>query len=176
MRGQQKVCSHLGSAYTTGRRIGPAPGSTGRRPVSQDAEMAGRPPALHLLQEGRPPLPSMDTAHTEGKSRTAGPTLTVLGEDPPDGTYLSLGWTLWQKANHGKDLAPFFWPGLRADMTDLCRTCQTTYQKTTQGQTRKAPLVTLLVIAKPFSRVAMDMVGPLPTIEEGYKYILTVCD
>ena len=82
---------------------------------------------------------------------------------------------LGRKRTTERILHRFFWPGLKAEVADLCRRCQTC-QKTVQGQTRKAPLVTLPVIAKPLSRVAMDMVGPLPTTEEGHKYILTVCD
>lgn len=32
------------------------------------------------------------------------------------------------------------------------------------------------IIRTPFSRIAMDMVGPLPPTDEGYRYILTICD
>ncbi len=37
----------------------------------------------------------------------------------------------------------------------------------------KSPLP---IIRTPFSRLAMDMVGPLPPTLEGHRYILTVCD
>ena len=69
----------------------------------------------------------------------------------------------------------FFWPGVRQDVADLCRRCQTC-QRTAQGTTRKVPLVPLPVISTPFTRIAMDMVGPLPVTDKGHKYILTIVD
>ncbi len=69
----------------------------------------------------------------------------------------------------------FFWPGMRHDVGDLCRRCQTC-QRIKPKHTPKAPLVPLPIVRTPFSRVAMDMVGPLPPTDEGHKYILTVCD
>ena len=52
-----------------------------------------------------------------------------------------------------------FWPGVRQDVADVCRHCQTC-QRTAQGTTRKVPLVPYPVISTPFTRIAMDMVGP----------------
>ena len=40
----------------------------------------------------------------------------------------------------------------------------------------KAEMVPMPLIAKPFQRIAMDLVGPLPWTEWGNRYILTVCD
>ncbi len=60
-------------------------------------------------------------------------------------------------------------------MAELCKRCQTC-QHTAKGIVRKAPLIPLPVFSQPFSRLAMDMVGPLPQTEEGHRYILTVCD
>ena len=42
--------------------------------------------------------------------------------------------------------------------------------------TRKVPLIPLPVMRVPFSRVAMDMVDPLPVTTEGHKFILTEVD
>lgn len=69
----------------------------------------------------------------------------------------------------------FFWPGMRQDIQDLCKRCQTC-QLTTPKYSPKAPLVPLPIIRTPFTRLAMDMIGPLPPTKEGHKYILTVCD
>ena len=69
----------------------------------------------------------------------------------------------------------FFWPRMSHDIRDLCKRCQTC-QKTSPKHTPKAPLVPLPIIRTPFTRLAMDMIGPLPPTDEGYKYILTVCD
>ncbi len=60
-------------------------------------------------------------------------------------------------------------------MKTMCRQCQTC-QTTAPRKSARAPLVALPIIRTPFQRLAMDMIGPLPTTPEGYKYILTVCD
>lgn len=69
----------------------------------------------------------------------------------------------------------FFWPGMSREVRDMCKSCPTC-QVTAPRKTARAPLVSLPIIRQPFSRMAMDMVGPLPTTTEGYRYILTVCD
>ena len=40
----------------------------------------------------------------------------------------------------------------------------------------RAPLVPLTIIEEPFTRVAMDVVGPLPCSSSGNRFILVVCD
>ena len=72
-------------------------------------------------------------------------------------------------------LRRFFWPGIRKEVAELCKRCQTC-QHTAKGIVPKAPLIPLPVFSQPFSRLAMDMVGPLLQTEEGHRYILTVCD
>lgn len=44
-----------------------------------------------------------------------------------------------------------------------------------KGQT-KAPLIPLPIISEPFSRMAMDIVGPLPKSQGGNRYLLVMCD
>ena len=39
-----------------------------------------------------------------------------------------------------------------------------------------APLVSLPIVNEPFSRIAMDIVGPQPRSRSGNKYVLVVCD
>ena len=69
----------------------------------------------------------------------------------------------------------FYWPTLYKDVADFCRQCSTC-QKTSHSRVRRAPLQPLPVISEPFSRIAMDIVGPLPRSYWGNKYILVVCD
>ena len=69
----------------------------------------------------------------------------------------------------------FVWSGLRREVAEMCKCCQTC-QKTARGSLRKAKLVPLPVIEVPFTRIAMDMVGPLPRTEEGHRFILTIVD
>ena len=37
----------------------------------------------------------------------------------------------------------------------------------------RVPLISILVITTPFTKIAFDIVGPLPRTRSGYKYILT---
>ena len=56
-----------------------------------------------------------------------------------------------------------------------CRSCSVC-QKTAQSRVKKAPMIPLPVIEEPFSRIAMDIVGPFPKSSSGNRYILVLCD
>lgn len=72
-------------------------------------------------------------------------------------------------------MAAFFWPGMWQDVQNMCRACETCQRMA--GKThRRYPLVPLPIIEKPFSRVAMDLVGPLPKTSQGHRFILVICD
>ena len=72
-------------------------------------------------------------------------------------------------------LQRFYWPTFRKDVADYCRRCEVC-QKTSQAKTFRAPLVLLPIVDKPFQKVAMDIVGPLPRSSSGNKYVLVLCD
>lgn len=71
-------------------------------------------------------------------------------------------------------LQRFYWPGIFRDVADYCRSCSIC-QKAGPKRAIRAPLVPLPIIATPFKRIAMDIVGPLPKSRSGKRYIL-VCD
>ena len=62
---------------------------------------------------------------------------------------------------------------LYRDVAAWCRTCEKC-QKHSPIRNLRAPLVPLPVIEEPFTRIAMDVVGPLTRSSSGHKYIL-VC-
>ena len=64
---------------------------------------------------------------------------------------------------------------MHKDISTLCQTC-IECQKTAKRCQVKAPLMPLPVISQPFSRMAMDIVGPLPRTKHGNKFILTLMD
>ena len=69
----------------------------------------------------------------------------------------------------------YYWPGIFKDVATYCRTCKVC-QRT---QTRRPPrvgMVSMPLVAKPFQRIAMDVVGPLPRTQRGNHFILTICD
>ena len=70
----------------------------------------------------------------------------------------------------------FYWPRWAQDVTEYCRSCEAC-QKTMSGRVReKARLISLPIIDIPFSRIAMDIVGPLVRSKSGHKYILVIVD
>ncbi len=48
--------------------------------------------------------------------------------------------------------------------------------QTPQRRPRRVPLSPLLVVKEPIRRIAMDIMGPLPKIRSGKKYVLLICD
>ena len=72
-------------------------------------------------------------------------------------------------------LQRFYWPTVYRDVAKFCRSCASC-QKETGRKAVRAPLVPLPITTQPFSRIAMDIVGPLPRSRRGNRYVLVVCD
>ena len=72
-------------------------------------------------------------------------------------------------------LDDYFWPGVHVDVKKLCRACYDCQRAARQYQL-PAPLRPLPVIEIPFTRIAMDMIGPFPTTAEGKRFALVVMD
>ncbi|XP_076064956.1 uncharacterized protein LOC143038997 [Oratosquilla oratoria] len=71
----------------------------------------------------------------------------------------------------------FFWPGMAVEIRDFCRSCDICQRMSSKGRIRPVPLHPLPIITEPFSRLAIDLVGPLsPPSAEGHRYILTLID
>ena len=69
----------------------------------------------------------------------------------------------------------FYWPSMHKDVASSCQCCETC-QRFRKRKPSRVPLIPLPVVAEPFSRVAMDVVGPLPRSRSGNKYVLVLCD
>ncbi len=82
---------------------------------------------------------------------------------------------LGRKKTAQRILRRFYWPTLYKDVADFCRSCEAC-QKSTHRRVPKAPMIPLPVVAEPFQRLAMDIVGPLPRSRAGNRYVLVVCD
>ena len=72
-------------------------------------------------------------------------------------------------------LQRYYWPGVFRDIAEYCRTCEVCQRSQTRKPAR-APLVSMPLIHKPFQRIAMDLIGPLPKSKKGNRFILTICD
>ena len=74
-----------------------------------------------------------------------------------------------------KLLSHFFWPKMKRDVAEFCRTCHVCQMV---GKPNKpipvAPLKPIPACGEPFSEVIIDCVGPLPKTTAGNKYLLTI--
>ena len=69
----------------------------------------------------------------------------------------------------------FYWYGQQHDIEDWCQQCEKCSRRKSPQQPGRAPLVSSCS-GYPFERIALDIMGPLPTTESGQKYILVVGD
>ena len=71
----------------------------------------------------------------------------------------------------------FWFPGMTAEVTRFCKSCDVCQRTIAKGRVSKVPLGSMPVIETPFERVAIDLVGPIyPASERGNRYLLTVVD
>ena len=76
---------------------------------------------------------------------------------------------------YNKILDHFFWPKLKHDVAEYCRSCHTCQMVGKPNQKIPvAPLKPIPAFEEPFSRVIIDCVGPLPKTRSGNQYLLTV--
>ena len=74
-------------------------------------------------------------------------------------------------------LPRFWWPGLRCDVKDYCKTCDVCQKTIPKGKVKPVFLGEMPLIDTPFKRIAIDLVGPFkPVSKNGYQYILTIVD
>ena len=69
----------------------------------------------------------------------------------------------------------FYWLGWFGDVKRWCQECVDCGSQKTAGPQRRAPLQST-VASRPFERVALDILGPLPETPNGNKYILVIGD
>ena len=71
----------------------------------------------------------------------------------------------------------FYWPHMSKEITTYCKSCDICQRLGKGAKPPPAPLIPLPLISEPFSRVAIDIVGPLPICaKSGNRFILTVMD
>lgn len=67
----------------------------------------------------------------------------------------------------------YYWPGCWKDVETFVRTCDACKRVGKSTDRLKAPMKLVPVITEPFRRLVIDIVGPLPQTQSGYRYILT---
>lgn len=71
----------------------------------------------------------------------------------------------------------YYWKNMDIDIEDYIRTCEKcNKKKATVSEKTPVPLQLTTPVTRPFQKVAMDIVGPLPQTHSGNKYILTFQD
>jgi transposase InsO family protein len=69
----------------------------------------------------------------------------------------------------------YWWPSCSGDVRKYVKGCIACSQRSPYGRCR-APLQALPAAKRPFEFIAIDIVGPLPKTDEGYRYILSILD
>lgn len=97
--------------------------------------------------------------------------LLYLAHDIPAAGHLG-------KAKTRDRLIPhFYWHKMVKDITAYCKSCDTCQHVGKGSNPRVAPLIPLPVLSEPFSRISIDIVGPLPKCKNSdNRFILTVMD
>ena len=79
------------------------------------------------------------------------------------------------RKTHHRILPYFYWPGLRRDVEQYCKTCHVCQMVGRPNQRIPvAPLQPIPAFDEPFSHILIDCVGPLPKTKAGFQYLLTV--
>ena len=94
-----------------------------------------------------------------------------LGHDIPAAGHLGIRKTLSRLQPH------FFWPRMLKDVTHFCKSCDTCQREGKGKRLPPAPLISVPVMSDPWTRIAIDIVGPLPVCPKtGNRFVLTCID
>ena len=69
----------------------------------------------------------------------------------------------------------FYWPCMGRDCVDYVKSCQKC-QQMDKTVPKPPPMTERPIVTRPFSDVAIDVVGPFPTAKGGYRFMLTCVD
>ena len=126
-----------------------------------------------LMRKWRPPDVSAEDEWTVNHQivvpRVYRPEILNLAHDTPMSGHLGINKTYHKILNH------FYWPGLKSDVSQFCKSCHTCQMVGKPNQTiPKAHLQPIPAFDEPFSRIIIDCVGPLPKTKSGNEDLLTI--
>ena len=76
---------------------------------------------------------------------------------------------------YAKILNHFYWPHLRKDVSEYCKSCHVCQMVGKPNETIPvAPLKPIPICSEPFSEIIIDCVSPLPKTKSGNQYLLTI--
>ena len=125
------------------------------------------------MRKWRPPDVSAEDEWTVNHQivvpRVYRPEILNLAHETPMSGHLDVNKTYHKILNH------FYWPGIKSDVSQHCKSCHTCQMVGKPNQTiPKAQLQPIPAFDEPFSRVIIDCVGPLPKTKKGCAYLLTI--
>ena len=88
----------------------------------------------------------------------------------------SLSGHLGRDNTQAKIKARFYWPSITKDVQDFVQTCDVCQRTNKAFKKNRGELQPIPVEPKPFHRLGVDLVGPLPETKDGYKYFITAVD
>ena len=80
-------------------------------------------------------------------------------------------WSLGCDETRDQLMARFYWPGIHPDVCQWCASCRVNPTATPRAQLRP-----LTLIATPFERIGMDLIGPLDSSAQRYRFALVIVD
>lgn len=126
-----------------------------------------------LMRKWRPPNVSADdewaVKYQIVVPKVYRPEILSMAHETPLAGHMGVNKTQQRILNH------FYWPNLRKDVAEFCRSCHACQVVGKPNQTiPKAPLQPIPAIKEPFSHIIVDCVGPLPKTKSGNQYLLTI--
>ena len=92
-----------------------------------------------------------------------------LAHETPLAGHMGINKTREKILNH------FYWPNVRKDVAEFCRSCHACQMVGKPNETiPKASLKLVPAVEEPFSRIIVDCIGPLPKTRSGNQYLLTI--
>lgn len=70
----------------------------------------------------------------------------------------------------------YYWSTMKRDIRNYIKTCHSCQLNKTNFKPTKQPMEITTTSEKPFQRLAIDIVGPLPITEQGNRFIITAQD
>ena len=125
------------------------------------------------MRKWRPPYVSAEGEWTADHqivvTKAERPEILTLAHETPTSGHLGIN-----KTNH-KPFKHFYWPGLKFDVSQHCKSCHTCQMIGKSNQTiPKANLQPIPAFDEPFCRIIIDCVGPLSKTKSGCQYLLTI--
>ena len=93
-----------------------------------------------------------------------------LAHDIPASGHLGIGKT------RKRVLPYFYWPGMLRDIKNYCVTCDVCQRNNKTGKVNREPMKLTPIIEKAFSRISLDVAGPLVESSRGNRFVLTIVD